>query len=454
MSSAEKSFTRFRLRWFLGGTAVLLGLAALLWWSATRESPLDREITRRLAELRAAGEPVDSVGMHKHFPNPASNHDAGLLLTNVLLFAQNNPPPADTPIIISSSPQPRTEAFPELAMTKLRAYRITTSDIWKEWPSRWPTGAIFASHWELGMTNSSFPKYYQVRPLSQMMAALAMTAAEDGDTSTTTKMLERGFQFSTTLPSDFLVSHMIGRSIANQNLTAAERCLNRVQFSDPQLRHLSSTTILVSANRFADALRGEHCLAIWAFQALKAGGNPKQILSHTVGAKWWIQIWEDFQLRMNAYRDEDFLRYLELYQPSLKACQLPAAQAIPGVKRLMHSYQTNVTSHAGQGVPAAWATALQTDFEIGAKMTVFVTVLAIERFRLAHAGKIPAGLPELVPDFLPAVPRDLFDGQPLRFKTLPRGYVIYSVGADGVDDGGLEKTNNAARYDVTITVER
>ena len=46
------------------------------------------------------------------------------------------------------------------------------------------------------------------------------------------------------------------------------------------------------------------------------------------------------------------------------------------------------------------------------------------------------------------------NGQPLRFKPLPRGYVIYSIGADGVDDGGLEKTNNAVKYDVTVTVER
>ena len=63
-------------------------------------------------------------------------------------------------------------------------------------------------------------------------------------------------------------------------------------------------------------------------------------------------------------------------------------------------------------------------------------------------------LAKLVPDFLPAVPRDLIDGQPLRFKTLARGYVVYSIGADGMDEGGLKKTNGAAKYDVTFTVER
>ena len=222
ISPEEKSFSRFRLRWLSGGAVVLLGLAVLLWWSATRESPLDREINRRLAELRAAGEPVDADGMQKLFPNPPSTRDAGLLLTNLLLFAQNNPPPPDTPIIISGTPHPRTEAFPELLMVKLRAYRTNTSGIWQEWPSPWPTGAVFASHWELGMMSNTMPKYPQVRHLAQMMTTLAMTAVESGEADTATEMLERGFQFANTLPSDFLFSHMIGRAVANQNITAAE----------------------------------------------------------------------------------------------------------------------------------------------------------------------------------------------------------------------------------------
>ena len=84
------------------------------------------------------------------------------------------------------------------------------------------------------------------------------------------------------------------------------------------------------------------------------------------------------------------------------------------------------------------------------------TAFAIERFRLAHEQALPHALPELVPAYLPAVPRDPFDEQPLRFKKLPRGYVVYSIGPEGVDDGGTERTNRnvATNYDVTFTVER
>jgi hypothetical protein len=86
------------------------------------------------------------------------------------------------------------------------------------------------------------------------------------------------------------------------------------------------------------------------------------------------------------------------------------------------------------------------------------TALAVERFRLAN-GKLPENLNELVPQFLSAVPADPFDGKPLRYHPLTKGYVVYSVGQDGHDDGGREKAadwNSAdeTTYDITFTVGR
>jgi hypothetical protein len=86
------------------------------------------------------------------------------------------------------------------------------------------------------------------------------------------------------------------------------------------------------------------------------------------------------------------------------------------------------------------------------------TALAVERYRLAQ-GKLPERLDQLVPQFLSVVPDDPFNGQPLRYKLLEIGYVIYSVGKDGEDNGGLERPANAKSsdktpYDITFTVER
>jgi hypothetical protein len=47
-----------------------------------------------------------------------------------------------------------------------------------------------------------------------------------------------------------------------------------------------------------------------------------------------------------------------------------------------------------------------------------------------------------VPQYLTAVPRDPVDGQPLRLARRPDGIVIYSIGLDGKDDGGVVAAEN------------
>ena len=84
---------------------------------------------------------------------------------------------------------------------------------------------------------------------------------------------------------------------------------------------------------------------------------------------------------------------------------------------------------------------------ISAHVDVCRTCLAIESYRAANAA-LPGSLVDLGTKFLKDQPTDPFDGQPLRYKKLAKGYVVYSVGEDGKDDGGDEKK------DITFTVER
>jgi hypothetical protein len=65
-----------------------------------------------------------------------------------------------------------------------------------------------------------------------------------------------------------------------------------------------------------------------------------------------------------------------------------------------------------------------------------LAAIGLKRYALRHGGP-PASLDNLVPEFLASVPIDYMDGRPLRFRQQPdRGFVLYSVGEDGRDDGG------------------
>jgi hypothetical protein len=63
--------------------------------------------------------------------------------------------------------------------------------------------------------------------------------------------------------------------------------------------------------------------------------------------------------------------------------------------------------------------------------------VAATRFRIDH-GALPNRLKELVPQYLEGIPLDPFDGKPLRLAVKEDRRIIYSVGPDGVDDGGVD----------------
>jgi hypothetical protein len=94
---------------------------------------------------------------------------------------------------------------------------------------------------------------------------------------------------------------------------------------------------------------------------------------------------------------------------------------------------------------------------------LMVCELALIQYHREHAGW-PDTLAALVPEYLPAVPMDPFDPQQsqLKYRQWPDGYVLYSVGQNGVDNGGIARakgeripgTTGDLRLDVTFSKER
>ncbi len=64
-----------------------------------------------------------------------------------------------------------------------------------------------------------------------------------------------------------------------------------------------------------------------------------------------------------------------------------------------------------------------------------LAAIALQLYHRRH-GVWPATLDELTPQWLPQVPVDRFDGQPLRYRLVDGQPLLYSVGADRDDDGG------------------
>lgn len=76
----------------------------------------------------------------------------------------------------------------------------------------------------------------------------------------------------------------------------------------------------------------------------------------------------------------------------------------------------------------------EADFE------VLRAAAALAEYRLrglgGAGGPYPERLDALVPDVVAVVPTDPFAGAPLRYERRGDGYLLYSVGTNGIDDGG------------------
>jgi hypothetical protein len=71
------------------------------------------------------------------------------------------------------------------------------------------------------------------------------------------------------------------------------------------------------------------------------------------------------------------------------------------------------------------------------------------RYRDKH-GNYPEKLDELVPDYIAFVPLDPFDGKSMRLKQVDGKLVVYSVGPDEIDDGGMPYNQETRKGDITF----
>jgi hypothetical protein len=85
--------------------------------------------------------------------------------------------------------------------------------------------------------------------------------------------------------------------------------------------------------------------------------------------------------------------------------------------------------------------AIRKTFDITAKAEASTSAtrisFALQAFYLER-GALPENLNELVPGYLAAIPRDPFDGEPMRYSEEKK--IVYSVGNDFIDQGGSEKS--------------
>lgn len=115
------------------------------------------------------------------------------------------------------------------------------------------------------------------------------------------------------------------------------------------------------------------------------------------------------------------------------------------VKKVENAIGIILSDVAAEGLGATLAKKCREDTLVGATQTLF----AIKAFK-NDTKKYPIVLSELVPKYLDVVPEDPFDGKPLKYSPIKK--IIYSVGEDKVDSGGVMSDDIKKTPDIVYSI--
>jgi len=291
--------------------------------------------------------------------------------------------------------------------------------------------------------------------------AEAWVATERGDAETSVRAIRDCAQVGRLLDDDpFLIGQLVRIACYSMCLIEVERLFSRLSPNEGQLGELRAVIERLSAlDGFRRAMLCERAMGLKVFEpplgvlwdeaTSTQGSEEKADLSALL-----------LTLRLTGLQPLDRRLYMETFEHLLTNAPLDSPEKLVAVEIAITNTATRLKQFppkifSGMFLPAL-KKAAQKFCQLEALREGALTALAIERYRLIHTGRTPETLTELVPDLLPGIPRDPFDGQPLRYRRLEQGYVVYSVGPDRIDHGGREKPKKGgtSQFDVTFTVRR
>jgi hypothetical protein len=261
-----------------------------------------------------------------------------------------------------------------------------------------------------------------------------------------------------------IISKLVRIAMLNMAEIALERRLNAGYLNEADLNHLSQLFAeAAKTNQMANGLIGERAMYMPYFrmslaEIKKLSNSDDENPSEQGGPI--LPGSQPFIFKLTGFFERDLRFYLQAMETNIFLAETfpKNISTITNVEeQISQTSRHNYYILSSMLLPALGNTIIKEANGL-AQVRSAQAALAVERFRLAY-GKLPEKLDELVPQFLYAVPTDPFDGQLLRYHHLEKGYVIYSVGSDGEDNGGRErplsvKSTDKTHYDITFTVER
>jgi hypothetical protein len=440
---------RFKIRYILYGLLLIL----LCWFTFFRISA-HTSLTRRLSELSEAGYALSLTELEGRnvLPNGVDNAADAYLDAFAEYGEPNDEAKALLPWVGKADKPPRTEPVDEAMQQAIEAF---LSD--NETALTLLHGAVALEHSLYPMDFSqgqgmSMPWLKDVRRSAFLLSLEGLAACAQDDPNRALASVHATLALAQSLDCPLLINRLVQIAIRALTCRNIEQLINRVTLTDEQLQTLTQWLHTYTDEAgYRQALIGERCFGLYSFR------TPDGISPDMGGGKIMSAVL--VPLKAVGLHDRDMLSYVNLMQDYIDALDLPPNECLAAYEAVEQDFNSG---KRGGLLTRILMPALKRSYQLEirhvADRHVAHTALAIERYRLAQ-GRLPQTLGELVPTYLNAVPADPFDGQALRYSLLGQGYVVYSIGEDGSDDGGTERNRESRhpdgtpKFDVTFFVE-
>ena len=440
-SERERSNDRAaHLPWwaFVAGAIVLLLLISSVSWMLYLGA-LSREVEAKLAAIKKAGYPVTLQDLNAWYPYPEGENAADVYeQAFAALVDHDSEKWGDLPVVGGGTMPELGESLPpdmKKRIAEFVAANAKAIDLLHQAAAI--KGCRYNVDFSMGV-NVRLPHLGKLRQCSMTLALAALLAAEEGRSDGVADATRSGLAVGHSLGSEpDLISELVRMPCLGITINNLQRAMNRTTLTPQQCAGLAE---LLSAADAPDALirvmATERCMIyayllpngeIWKQDWAK---SARERIARAIGGSvkarlLWLDVMERY---INALRAPEG----ELYQRT--------AAVDDAVTRELHQDAQSIPHISARIVLLElpnyrwW---IASDLKCRARLRTARTALAVEQFRQAN-GRLPKTLDELVPAYLSAVPLDPFDGKPLRYKLLDKGYVVYSIGRDEIDDGGAE----------------
>jgi hypothetical protein len=422
---------------------VVVVLFVLVSTYAAYRYTLHRMVEAKLDEIRKQGYPVTPAELDKWYPQPPPAENAAT--TYIEAFSKMQRPSKE---MDKSLPIKGLSRLPECGMPMPDEMKnaITGYLAMNEEALRLLHKAAIMRHCRFEMAGSDrrAPHGTEIRQAVRLLALEAILEAEGQQPAKTTDSIACEIGVVRSLADEQGSIPLLLR-VGCQGLVkmTVEQSLNRVSLDADQLNILA-TEFAESEDEaaVARALVGE-----WAsteqFFAASVGDRLSALMASDVS------LYELFLYEYAGLRELDHVRCLQLISQYVTAVKSP----LPERLRIARSVEQRA-EQSSRWLPvtrlntAGLRPVITHDARRIAYGRLCEAGIAVEEYRL-RTGGLPETLSALTPK---PIPLDPFDGQPLRYKKLAQGYVVYSVGEDEVDNGGKEGYGPGT--DITFTVER